>query len=188
MAVCCCLRVKANDTTFHKNRAIHFVVSKDTLLLLQDENGANLMKQGRWVYTYINKNGRHCGFSVRDNNIIEEAYYVKERDGSNVDTIFTALPLTPSQKQQLTERSRALHRRVEYPSVARRQGISGKVVLSFVIDTAGHVTDLSALTHFGYGLEEAAIAAARDLKVEPVLYNGRAVNMAVRLPVMFMLQ
>lgn len=187
-AICCCIAVKANDTTYHKNKAIHYVVNKDTLLLLRGENGEHLMKQGRWLYSYISQNGRHCGFTVRDNNIIEEAYYLSDTDGSYVDTIFTALPLTSRQRQQITDSTRRLYRMLKYPPHARRLGIAGKVYLSFVIDTAGHIVYLKALTHIGYGLEEAAITAARELKFTPILYKGRHVNIQFKLPLQFVLQ
>lgn len=46
---------------------------------------------------------------------------------------------------------------MKYPKMAKEQGITGKVVLSFTIDTEGKATDIQVIQTPGGGLEEEAI-------------------------------
>lgn len=46
---------------------------------------------------------------------------------------------------------------MEYPKMAKEQGITGKVVLSFVIDANGKASDIQVIQTPGGGLEEEAI-------------------------------
>ncbi|GAA0563536.1 energy transducer TonB [Chitinophaga japonensis] len=166
---------------------IHYIVRQDTLLQLDDEHGASLLRTGYWQYTYVSKSGTTCGFSLRD-NIITEAYRLQERDGGHADTIFTRLLLPADQQQHLRDTTRRLYRQLKYPARALKAGIEGTVYVSFVIDTTGSITGLKAASRTGADLEAAALAACRQLTFQPVYYKGRYINMAFKLPLTFRLQ
>ena len=61
-----------------------------------------------------------------------------------------------------------------------------RVIAQFIVDTAGFIHDLKALTHFGYGMEDEVI---RILKLGPTwipaMQNRRKVNAYVKQPVTF---
>jgi len=63
----------------------------------------------------------------------------------------------------------------EYPEIARRAKIEGRVVLEAVIDTEGNVVDIHVLRGETL-LEKAAIDAVHGWKYQPALQHGRPVK------------
>jgi TonB family protein len=74
-----------------------------------------------------------------------------------------------------------------YPPSAASAGVEVDVPVDVVIDTVGLVTDVRLPKHFGYGLDEAAIATARSYRFTRGLKDGRAVRVRMRCTVMFRL-
>lgn len=61
-----------------------------------------------------------------------------------------------------------------------------KVVIQFVVDLEGKVSDIKPLTNFGYGMEEEAIRVLKKAdKWEPAIQNGRQVKAYRRQPITF---
>ncbi len=74
-----------------------------------------------------------------------------------------------------------------YPSLARRLGKEGRVVLKLLIDRHGKLRGIEVLESAGFGFLEAAIAAAKQSTYAPAIRNGEAVASAAILPVRFRL-
>ena len=80
-----------------------------------------------------------------------------------------------------------LHARVlskpepQYTEEARRNQISGTVVLSVVFSRTGEVTNIEAVQTLCCGLTEKAIAAARQIRFTPAIRNGQPVSTFMRL-------
>jgi len=72
-----------------------------------------------------------------------------------------------------------------YPRVALLARRGGAVVVEATIDRRGRVTAARALTHRGFGLEEAALAAIEEWRFEPALRHGEPVPVLYRLTVHF---
>ena len=63
------------------------------------------------------------------------------------------------------------------------------VVIQFVVDKNGNVSDITALTSHGYGMEEEAIRVLRKAaKWEPAIQNGNQVKAYRRQPITFDVQ
>ena len=76
-----------------------------------------------------------------------------------------------------------------YPSVARRQGLEGRVVLRVTIDRAGQVSDVAVMQSSGSGaLDQAAITAIRQTAFKPYRENGMAKPAAADIPFHFLLR
>jgi len=76
-----------------------------------------------------------------------------------------------------------------YPSVARRQGLEGRVVLRVTIDRAGQVSDVAVMQSSGSGaLDQAAITAIRQTAFKPYRENGIAKPAAADIPFHFLLR
>jgi len=69
----------------------------------------------------------------------------------------------------------------QYTEQARRDQITGTVVLRVVFSSSGDVTNINAVQKLGGGLTEKAIAAAREIRFVPATRNGRAVSMYMQL-------
>ena len=78
---------------------------------------------------------------------------------------------------------------VRYPKEAKRNGIQGKVFLSFVIEKDGSLNDIRVVRGIGYGCDEEALKA---LKTAPPWAPGYQYGIAVRvqysIPISFTLQ
>jgi TonB family protein len=69
----------------------------------------------------------------------------------------------------------------QYTEQARRDQITGTVVLRAVFSSSGEVTNINAVQKLGGGLTEKAIAAARQIRFVPATRNGHAVSMFMQL-------
>jgi periplasmic protein TonB len=75
-----------------------------------------------------------------------------------------------------------------YPEMARRLGVEGKVRLRLGIDRSGHVKAVRALQKVGYGMDEAAEAAAWQSRWKPArLENGQPVDVVIHYNFTFQL-
>ena len=81
----------------------------------------------------------------------------------------------------------ALQARVVYPEAARRAGVEGQVVVQFVVDEGGAVTDLDVLRSPNDLLAEAALKAVRESTFKPGQQRGRPVKVRFAVPVTFRL-
>jgi len=77
---------------------------------------------------------------------------------------------------------------VVYPPEARRAEIERDVPVAIVVDQLGAVVDARALSHQGYGLEDAAVRAIRNYRFSPAQRGGRAVRVRMRWTVQFRLR
>lgn len=83
---------------------------------------------------------------------------------------------------QVTTRARVISKpEPQYTEEARRNQITGTVVLRVVFSRSGEVTNIRALQPLGGGLTEKAIAAARQIRFVPARRNGQAVSMYMQL-------
>jgi periplasmic protein TonB len=79
-----------------------------------------------------------------------------------------------------------LKQNLQYPEAAAKNGISGRLWLSFVVEIDGTLSDIHVTQPAGFGFDEEAI---RVLKLAPAwqpgMQNGRAVRVRYNLPVTF---
>ncbi len=81
----------------------------------------------------------------------------------------------------------ALQRAIQYPEMARRSGIEGRVFVQFVVDEQGRPSEVRAVRGIGGGADEAAVNAVRNARFTPGLQRGRPVKVRMSLPVTFRL-
>jgi TonB family protein len=75
-----------------------------------------------------------------------------------------------------------------YPEEARRERVSGMVILETVIDHTGAVRDIKVLKGLPHGLSEAAIDAVKRWVFKPGTVNGEAVDVVFNLTINFRLE
>lgn len=69
----------------------------------------------------------------------------------------------------------------QYTEEARKNQITGTVVLRAVFTSGGQVTNIRSISGLPYGLTERAIAAARQIRFTPATKDGRPVSMYIQL-------
>ncbi len=84
--------------------------------------------------------------------------------------------------REVEQRARLLSKpEPHYTEEARRNQISGTVMLRVVFSSSGEVVQISALRTLPFGLTERAIAAARQIKFVPAMKGGRPVSVHMQL-------
>lgn len=98
-------------------------------------------------------------------------------DGNNPDD-----PNRIYSTPQVTERARVISKpEPQYTEDARRNQITGTVILRAVFSRTGEVTNIRAVNALPFGLTERAIAAARLIRFRPATKDGRTVNVYMQL-------
>jgi TonB family protein len=69
----------------------------------------------------------------------------------------------------------------QYTEEARKNQVSGTVVLRAVFSSSGQVTNIRAVNGLPYGLTEKAIGAARQIRFTPATKDGRAVSQYIQI-------
>ncbi len=78
---------------------------------------------------------------------------------------------------------------LNYPDAARDANISGKVLIRFVVNEDGSVSDAVVERSIGGGCDEEALRMIRSMpKWKPGKHNGKAVKVYFKLPINFVLK
>jgi protein TonB len=100
--------------------------------------------------------------------------------GVNYNDVFTM--------SSVTTRPQILSRPVPgYTDEARRAQIEGQVKLSVILSASGTISDIKVTRGLGYGLDQKAIEAARELRFIPGQKDGHTVSVRVFLEFKFSL-
>ncbi len=109
----------------------------------------------------------------------------KEED-NKVFEVVEQMPSFPGGNAALME---YLGKNVKYPVVAQENGVQGRVVVSFVVERDGSITDVTVVRSVDPSLDkEAARVVASMPKWIPGKQNGSAVRVKYNVPVSFRLQ
>ncbi|MBI9073017.1 MAG: energy transducer TonB [Melioribacteraceae bacterium] len=82
----------------------------------------------------------------------------------------------------------AILKKIEYPDMAKRAGIQGKVYVHAYVDVDGTVTKVELIKGIGAGCDEEALNAVLKSEFSPGRQRGKAVRVRVAVPVIFRLQ
>ena len=94
--------------------------------------------------------------------------------GGDYSKIFTG--------REVTSKARLISKpEPQYTEDARKNQITGTVVLKVVFSSNGQVTNIRTVSGLPYGLTERAIAAARQIKFVPATKDGHQVSMWMQL-------
>jgi periplasmic protein TonB len=81
-----------------------------------------------------------------------------------------------------------LRKNLRYPSAAAESGLQGRVMVSFVVEKDGTLTDLTVLRGLGMGCSEEALRVLKKSPAwSPGIQNHRKVRVMYTLPVVFSL-
>lgn len=84
--------------------------------------------------------------------------------------------------KEVTSKARVLSKpEPQYTEEARKNQVTGTVILRAVFSSTGQVTNIIARAGLPYGLTERAIAAARQIKFTPATKDGHPVSMYIQL-------
>ncbi|MBN2174750.1 MAG: energy transducer TonB [Bacteroidales bacterium] len=123
-----------------------------------------------------------------DRKIAAEATGSKEADLNTVHffTPVDRLPEFPGGIEKLTD---FLNQHLNYPSEAKRQGIQGTVLVSFIIEKDGSIDNAKIIYGIGGGCNEAALLAIESMpRWQPALKNNEPQRVVFNIPITFKLK
>ena len=93
------------------------------------------------------------------------------------------------QGKDANEFSKWVNSHLEYPEIAKENGVQGRVVVSFVVERDGHITDVQIARSVDPSLDKEAQRVVKSMpKWIPGKQNGSAVRVKFNVPVSFRLQ
>ena len=112
----------------------------------------------------------------------------KASDGGLQQEAFDSRGTQPVFPGGLVELSRFIKANLQYPAVAERNGIQGKVVVQFIVTKTGEVEDVEVLRSVDPELDAEAVRICEKLpRFTPGTLDGLPVNVKYALPINFTL-
>ncbi len=109
-------------------------------------------------------------------------------DQSKEDELFTEAEQKPEYKGGKAEMYKFIGNNIIYPKLAQRNNIKGSVLLKFIIEKDGSISNIEVEEGIGTGCEEESIRVIKLMpKWNPGKQNGRAVRVVYRMPIVFRL-
>ncbi len=105
---------------------------------------------------------------------------------TKIFTVVEQMPLFPGGDAALMG---YLRDNIHYPTVAAENGVQGRVVVGFVVERDGSITDVNVLRSVDPSLDREAMRVVKSMpKWTPGKQNGSAVRVKYQVPVTFRLQ
>ena len=105
------------------------------------------------------------------------------------DRVFSVVEQMPSFPGGMGAMMQYLSSNIKYPKEAEKKGIQGRVLLSFIVQTDGSITDVRISKSVDPSLDKEAIRVVKNMpKWIPGRQNGEPVRVKYTFPVTFRLQ
>lgn len=103
--------------------------------------------------------------------------------------VFTSVELVPQFPGGIASFSNYLAKNIRYPANARENGIQGRVIISFVVERDGTLSDAHVTRGVADDIDKEALRVIQaSPKWEPGVQNGRLVRVAYSVPISFALE
>lgn len=77
---------------------------------------------------------------------------------------------------------------IKYPEIAKRAGVEGRVIIQFIVNKAGAITEISVAKGIGAGCDEEAMRVIKSMpNWKPGKQNGLPVSVRMTVPISFKL-
>jgi TonB family protein len=108
--------------------------------------------------------------------------------GKDGKEVFDVTEIQPSPAGGMEGWMKYLAESLQYPEEAKKQGIEGTVIMTFIINSDGTISDVETLRGVGGGCEEEAMRVIQNApNWTPAQNGGKPVNCRMRLPLKFKL-
>jgi len=105
------------------------------------------------------------------------------------DQVFTVVEQQPEFNGGMSALNQYLSKNIRYPAAAQRANVSGRVFVSFIVNTDGSIQDVQVLKGLGFGTDEEATRVVKSMpKWRPGKQSGRPVRVKYNLPINFQLE
>ena len=144
--------------------------------------------------------------NVVEDNVETESIEVNTEDDKEVEVVIAAPVEAPVEEEEEEvifkvveqnaefpggekELRKYLSEHIKYPVIAQENGIQGRVVVSFVVEPDGSISNVQVVRGVDPSLDKEAVRVCKQMpKWNPGKQNGQAVRVKYNLPVQFKLQ
>lgn len=126
------------------------------------------------------------GEVLKAKEVIAQPEPPKHEEENKVFDVVEQMPSFPGGPAALMN---YLNSNIHYPVVAQENGVQGRVVISFVVEKDGSITDVKVAKSVDPSLDKEAVRVIKGMpKWTPGKQNGSAVRVKYNFPVIFRLQ
>jgi len=126
-----------------------------------------------------------CARNTETKNEISKGQIIND-EGSDIFTVVEQMPKFPGGNKALFK---FLNKNIKYPEEARKQEISGRVFVTFIVEDDGEITNIELLRGIGGGCDEEAMRVISIFpNYEPGLQRGIPVRVRFNMPIKFVLE
>jgi TonB family protein len=151
----------------------------------------NGIEEGEWqgeldnvYFTWVFLNGKLLSSSYKNKPDAEKTDMVKTADGQ----VFTLVEHVPEFAGGIEAFIHFLSKNIRYPEKARDKDIQGRVLVSFIVETDGKLTDIKVAKGIGGGCDEEALRVMQlSPPWRPGIQGRRTMRVAYSVPISFTL-
>jgi len=107
-----------------------------------------------------------------------------EEEEEDEEKVFVVVEKQPELKGGIG----GLQKKIEYPEMARKAGIEGRVIIQFVVNEQGQVVNPRVVRGIGGGCDKEALRVVKTAQFTPGMQRGRPVKVQYTLPITFQLR
>ena len=144
-------------------------------------------KQVTKIYSSAFKNAYSYGESVKKIHLTD--VYVDERSAENrKGQVFGVVEESPMYPGGMSELMKYLQQNIKYPKECKENGIQGRVIVQFVVNTDGSLGNLNVIKPLNPELDKEAIRVVSEMpKWIPGRQRGKPVRVRFTIPITFKL-
>jgi len=102
-------------------------------------------------------------------------------------TIYERADASPEYYKGNDELIDFINKNLEYPDLAIRQNIQGTVILNFIVEPNGYISNLYIEKEFNHLCTQEAYRIMKDIKWKPAIKDGKYVRYKMKYPIVFSL-
>lgn len=138
------------------------------------------------AYNCENKSEQSALYTAKPLNMQAECHLVTQDDKEKNTDIDDELPSFPGGDAKLRE---WIKKNMKYPSYAKNNGIEGQVLVVFIVEKDGSISNAEVSWGVDPSLDQEALRIVNKMpKWKPGTQNGVAMRVKYRLPITFMLK
>ena len=164
------------------------VIKKDEEVKEEDEIKLEEVEKSTKAIGTVNVEGNDevGGAVLKAKEEIKAPEPPKHVEETKIFTVVEQMPLFPGGDAALMA---YLRDNIHYPTVAAENGVQGRVVVGFVVERDGSITDVNVLRSVDPSLDREAMRVVKGMpRWTPGKQNGSAVRVKYQVPVTFRLQ
>lgn len=172
--------------SFYDSTGVQKIINGTGIYSGEEENGTFISgkyldgkKDSVWNGENLKK-----GYSYQENyNVGKFLSGIAQIDGEEIK--YSSAEQMPEYPGGMTKFYEFVGRNYNYPAAAKSSGVSGRVILSFIVERDGNISDIKILRDLGLGTgDEAVRVLERAKKWNPGRQHGVPVRVSYTLPIM----